>query len=56
MVSSAAPAALLDVDDADKLVGGVDQIESHGVQSLMERDFIFLLLFLNAGVMDGMSQ
>jgi hypothetical protein len=35
------PAALLDFDDVDKQVGGVDQRSSHGVNSLTNRELLF---------------
>jgi hypothetical protein len=47
------PAALLDFDDVDKQVGGVDQISSYGVNSLTNRELLFSLY---SGLVNGTSQ
>jgi hypothetical protein len=49
-------AALLDFDDADKRVGRINQIKSHGVYSVIDRNLLFLPFFLNAGLMNGILQ
>jgi hypothetical protein len=47
--------ALLDFENAYQRVGGVDQIESHGVLSPIDMVLRFLLIFFNAGLMIGVS-